>query len=211
MALLPTIPTSFVPRTPVSDRPHVRVDFASIMGLFSYIIFGVVVLMAIGVFFYGRILAGTIVSKDAALAKAQAAIDPATVESFVKLRDRLTIGQTLLSNHVAPSEFFNALEAVMPATVRFTELHLTVDSTGNAKVDGAGVAKSFNALSAASAAFATDPRIKDVIFSKMTISRVDNSVSFGFSATLDPKLIAFTPDITAASGASAGTTATTTP
>jgi hypothetical protein len=208
MALLPTIPTSFVPRMPVSDRPHVNADFGTLLALFSYIILGAVVFMALGVFFYGRILAGTIVSKDAALAKAEAAIDPATVESFVKLRDRLTIGQTLLSNHLAPSEFFKAIEAVLPATVRFTELHLTVDTTGAAKVDGSGVAKSFNALSAASTAFATDPRIKDVIFSKMIINRADGSVSFGFSATLDPKLIAFSPDVNAGG---LQPTATTTP
>jgi len=126
----------------------------------------------------------------------------------VKLRDRLNIGQTHLHHHLAPSEFFRALEAVLPSTVRFSELHLTVDTTGNAKVDGSGVAKSFNALSAASAAFATDSRIKDVIFSKMTINRADGSVSFGFSATLDPKLIAFTPDITA--GSVQPTTGTTT-
>lgn len=192
MALLPTIPTSFVPRTTVADRPHMRADFGTLLALLAYLILGLIFLSAIGVFFYGRILAGTLESREAALAKAEAAIDPATVLGFVQLRDRLNSGQALLANHIAPSGFFRALQSVLPTTVRFTGLHLTVDSTGAAKVDGSGVSKTFNALSAASAAFANDGRIKNVIFSKMIINR-DNSISFGFSATLDPKLVAFSP------------------
>lgn len=162
------------------------------LGLLAYLVLGLVFLAAIGVFFYGRILSGTILSREAALAKAQAAIDPATVLGFVQLRDRLNSGQSLLANHIAPSGFFTALQSILPATVRFTALHLTIDSTGAARVDGTGVSKTFNALSAASSAFANDGRIKNVIFSKMTINK-DSSISFGFSATLDPKLIAFSP------------------
>lgn len=193
MALLPTIPTSFVPRTGtgIAARPQFRSDFGSALGVLAYVIFAVVVIAGIGLFFYGRVLAGTLASKNAELAKAEAAIDPATVFSFVQLRNRLNSSKTLLSNHKAPSGLFTALESILPATVRFTSLHLTIDATGAAKIDGSGVSKTFNALSAASAAFANDGRIKDVIFSKMTINDANRSVSFGFSGTLDPKLIAF--------------------
>ena len=59
-------------------------------------------------------------------------------------------------------------------------------------MEGTGVAKSFNALAAASAAFAADGRIKDAIFSNININR-DSSVSFALAATLDPKIIAFSP------------------
>lgn len=194
MALLPTIPTSFVPRTGTIARPHISTDFGTALSLFAYVILGIVFFAAIGLFFYGRILAGTIVSKEAELAKEEAAIDPATVHGFVQLRDRLNASQTLLAAHAAPSGFFTALESILPATVRFTALHLTIDMTGAAKVDGVGVAKSFNALSAASTAFATDGRVKDVIFSKMSINNLNNAVSFNFSATLSPELITFSPN-----------------
>ncbi len=163
----------------------------------SYIVLGIVFLMAIGVFFYGRILSSDKDAKDAALAQAEAAIDPATVESFVQLRDRLNSSQTLLANHTAFSGFFGALETLLPATVRFTALHISLDTSGVAKVEGTGLAKSFNALSVASSDFAADGRIKDVIFSKITVNK-DSSVSFGFSASLDPKLIAFTPGVSQA-------------
>lgn len=192
MALLPTIPTSFVPHTASVERRSVRTDLGSAFGYLAYGVLGIVFLIAIGVFFYGRILDANKATKDAALAKAEAAIDPATIGSFVQLRDRLNSGQTLLNNHVAASGFFSVLQSILPATVRFTSLHIAIDTGGATKVEGSGVSKSFNALSVASGKFASDGRIKDVIFSKMSINK-DSSVSFGFSATLDPKLILFSP------------------
>ncbi|MHB8860402.1 MAG: hypothetical protein ACYC48_01565 [Minisyncoccota bacterium] len=208
---LPTIPTSFVPHAASSDTGSGRTDFGVVLNFFAYALLVLVLVLAGGVFFYGRVLAGDLATKDAALAKAEAAIDPATVESFVQLRDRLNSSQTLLAGHVAFSGFFSALEAILPSTVRFTSLHLAVGTAGATTVEGTGVSKSFNALSAASSAFAADGRIKDVIFSKMNINR-DSSVSFNFSATLDPKILAFSPSVAQPRAPSAAsTTATTTP
>ena len=186
------MPTSVVPHVQTSGLRRTRTDFELVFGFFSYIVLGVIFAVAIGVFFYGRILASDLATKDAALAKAEAAIDPATVESFVQLRDRLNSSRTLLGNHVALSGFFSALETLLPSTVRFTSLHIVVDTAKTTTVEGTGVSKNFNALSAASNAFADDGRIKDVIFSKMNINK-DSSVSFDFSATLDPKILAFSP------------------
>lgn len=192
MALLPTIPTSFVPRETLASRARPRANLSGLFDIFAYAVLGIIFILALGVFFYGRILSATLESREAALAKAAAAIDPATVEGFVRLRDRLNASQSLLKNHVALSNFFASLEELLPANVRFSSLHISIDSTGKARVEGSGAAKNFNALAAASAAFASDGRIKDVIFSKIGILP-DSSVSFGFSASLDPKLIVFSP------------------
>lgn len=210
MALLPTIPTSFVPHPESAGVRRAGTSFDAVLSFFSYAVLIVVVVLAIGVFFYGRILAGDLSAKDAQLAKAEAAIDPATVESFVQLRDRLNSSKTLLANHVALSGFFSAFGSLLPSTVRFTSLHVVVNSTSPTTVEGAGVSKSFNALAVASNAFAADGRIKDAIFSKMTINK-DSSVSFNFSATLDPKILAFSPSAApSAAGPAATSTATST-
>ncbi|MHB0865373.1 MAG: hypothetical protein ACYC1Y_00475 [Minisyncoccota bacterium] len=208
MALPPTIPTSFTPHPAASAAHRPYSDFAGAFGFFGYAVLGVVFIAALGVFLYGRILASDVASKDAELAKAEASIDPATISGFVRLRDRLNSSQTLLASHVAPTGFFAALEALLPVNVRFTSLHIAVDSTGVPRVDGLGVAKSFNALAAASGSFAADGRIKDAIFSKMTINK-DSSVSFGFSASLDPKTVAFSPDAVPTGTASSSTPPTT--
>lgn len=191
MDLPPTIPTSFVPHGTVVPQKF-RADFTGAFGFFAYAVLGIVFLLALGVFFYGRLLASNRSNKDAALAVAIKGIDQTTVKNFVRLRDRLTSGSTLLVGHAAFSGFFSSLEKILPTTVRFTALHLSFDSAGIPRVEGTGSAKSFNALAAASTAFADDGRIKDAIFSNITISK-DNSVSFSLAATLDPKIIAFSP------------------
>lgn len=193
MALLPTIPTSFVPRSAAAAASRFRADFSFTFGFLAYAILGVVFIGALVVFFYGRILSATQSSKDTALAKVEATIDPTTVANFVRLRDRLNSGMTLLGEHAAFSHFFTLLDTILPSNVRFTSLHLSLDTTGKAQLEGAGVAKSFNTLAAVSTAFAGDGRVKDAIFSNIVVNTGDSSVSFALAATLAQELVTFTP------------------
>lgn len=199
MSLPPTIPTSFVPHAASASASRSRSDLTGALGFFAYAVLGVAFVLALGVFFYGRILAASAASKDAALKSAEEKIDPATVENFVRLRNRLFASGLLLEGHVAFSGFFAALERLLPANTRFTSLHLLRNDAGTAKVEGAGIAGSFNALAATSNAFASDGRIKDAIFSNISVNN-NGSVSFAFSATLDQKLVLFTPSTTLQDG-----------
>lgn len=209
--LPPTIPTSFVPHSASATSRRSNTDFIGIFGFISYAVLSVAFVLAIGVFFYGQILSSSKVAKDAELAEAQSAINPTTVEEFVKLRDRLSLGKTLLESHTAFSGFFSSLGILIPSTIRFSSLHLSIGDKGTIKFDGSGVAKSFNALAAASMAFAQDGRIKDAIFSNIIVDSKDNSVSFSLVASLDPKLVAFSPNASIAAPSMPITTATTTP
>ncbi len=216
MALPPTIPTSFVPHEASTSARRFRADYSGAFSFFAYAVLAIVLALAVGVFLYGRILVATQSAKDAELTKAEAGVDPSTVESFIRLHNRLASGETLLGNHIAFSGFFTLLQTIMPATVRFSSLHLWFDNTGTANVEGTGVAKSFNALAAASADFAADGGIKNAIFSNIVVSSKNNAVSFALAATLDPKLIAFSPSASApaaaipASGLPQGSSASTT-
>jgi len=191
--LPPTIPTSFVPHLASAAPNRPGSGSVGIFSFLSYFILAIVFVLAIGVFFYGRILSSSQMTKDAQLAQAEAEINPSTVESFVRLRDRLSTGKSMLANHTAFSGFFSALGMLMPSTVRFTSMHLSIDEKGVVRFDGSGVAKSFNALATASTAFARNGRIKDAIFSDIVVSNTDNSVSFALSAALDQKLVTFSP------------------
>ena len=195
MALPPSIPTSFVPHpaSASSGARKFKTDYTGAFGFFGYIALGVVFALALGVFFYGRLLVATKEAKDAELTKAEKAINPATVEGFLRLRDRLNSGHTLLNNHVALSGFFTLFGTLLPTNVRLSSLNLSRDTTNAFTLEGSGVARSFNALAAASTALASDGRIKDIIFSNISISTKDSSVSFSITATLDPKLVVFAP------------------
>ncbi len=192
--LPPTIPTSFVPRPTAAGARRFSTDLSGALGFFAYGILGLMFVLSLGVFFYGQFLASNEKDKSDQLTKARSEIDLTVVKNFVRLHDRLDRGATLLANHAAFSGFFTTLNALVPATVRFTSLHLTNTDAKVPKLEGSGLARNFNALAAASAAFAADGRIKDAIFSNIVVYQKDGSVSFALSATLDPKLIAFSPD-----------------
>ncbi|MCX6786318.1 MAG: hypothetical protein NTU85_00655 [Candidatus Kaiserbacteria bacterium] len=187
----PTIPTSFVPRPASATPQKFRSNFTGAFGFIAYSVLGTVFVLALVVFFYNQILINRQSAKDAELTKAEQNIDLASVDSFIRLRDRLTYGKDLLSSHVAFSGFFSSLEKIMPATIRFSSLHLSVGDNGKVIFEGSGTAKNFNALAAASTAFAHDGRIKDAIFSNIVVKAKDNSVSFKLTATIDPKMITF--------------------
>ncbi|MDP2650391.1 MAG: hypothetical protein Q8P16_02390 [bacterium] len=208
MTLPPTIPTSFVPHSATAPRRY-RADFTNAFGFAMYAIVAVAFILALGVFVYGRMLASTQATKDAKLANAVNEIDSTTVENFVRLRDRLSEGQKLLNEHAAFTNFFSLLEKVLPASVRFESIHLSFGVDGVPKLEGSGVAKSFNSLAFASTAFAQDGHIKGAIFSNISINK-DSSVSFELLATLDPKVITFSPSAPAPSAGS-GQAASTTP
>ncbi len=194
MALPPTIPTSFVPHPGNSAPKRYRADLTGAFAFFSYGVLGIVVLLAFGVFFYGRILASDKSAKDATLQKAEANLDPKTVNDFVRLQDRLNSGAQLLGTHVAFSGFFDALDTMLPSTVQFNQLALSIDAAGTPTLKGTGTAKDFNALAAASNSFATGSSVKDAIFSNIKVNQ-GGSVGFDVSATLDPKLIAYNPSL----------------
>ena len=209
MALPPTIPTSFVPH-PGSKMPESpRTRFTNAFGVFSYGIVVLAVVLAIAVFLYGLFLNSRKEAKDQELAAAQSAIDPATVENFVRLKNRLNLSRSLLEGHAAFSEFFRAFEAMLPASVRFSSLHVSAEEN-DVVLEGVGTAKSFNALAATSNAFGSDGRIKDAIFSNISVNK-DNTVSFSLSAKLSPKIFEFSPSAPAPIAPASEPIETTTP
>jgi len=210
MALPSNIPTSFVPPGTTVPR-RFRTDLSGAFNFFALALFGIAFVLALGVFFYARILAADRAAKDATLAQAEQTIDLATVEGFVQLRNRLNSGEALLATHPAFSSFFTLLDTLTPATIRFSSLRLSTDDTGVAKLDGTGVARSFNALAAASNALAKNGNIKDAIFSNISVSPANGSVSFVLAASLDPKLITFMPPEYPTVPAASSTSTTSTP
>lgn len=190
MALPPTIPTSFVPPSPAAARQRYRFDFGNVFAVIAYGLLLVALGMAVGVFLYGGILEGQKASKDAELTKALEALNKERAESFVILESQLSSGQQLLDEHVAFTGFFKVIETLLPSTVRFSTLRLSIVDENNATLEAAGVARTFNALAAASASLASDGRIRDAIFSRISVNK-DNTVGFSLTAKLKPELIMF--------------------
>jgi hypothetical protein len=86
---------------------------------------------------------------------------------------------------------------------------VSVDTQGKAMLNAAGTAKNFNTLANASSDFSNDARLKNAIFSNIAIGS-KGTVSFGLTATIDPKLIAYTASNSGAASAAAAAMSDTT-
>lgn len=187
MALPPNIPTSFVPKQPVSTQPRRKRE----NGIFYYValfILGVAVVGAGLTFGYEKFLESVRNARAAELAKAEQQVNAETVEDFIRLRNRIRIAQGLLDQHVYASQFFDVLEGLTLQNVRFQSLIMSVGDDRTAKIEMHGIARSFNALAAESAAFAGEKRIRRAIFSNIMADK-NGVVNFSLRAEIDPKLI----------------------
>jgi hypothetical protein len=154
----------------------------------SLVVLGIAILLSAGAFAYSHYLTSEAAAKSAELERAEAGVSQDTVEGFLRLRDRLSSAESVLSNHITLSQFFDALESLTLTDVKFDGLTITVNPDHSATVKMNGHAATFNALAAQSAAFAKEPRMKQAIFSGIS-ANPKGVVSFSFSAVLDPKLV----------------------
>jgi len=154
----------------------------------SVILLGAAVLGSVGVFAYERYLIGVRNQKAAEVTAAEQVISSASVEEFIRTRDRFASAQEILDSHVAASQFFDLLESLTLSTVRFNQLSFELLEDRSAQIQMTGIARTFNALAAQSSALASEKRIKSAIFSGITVNQ-NNTVAFGLSADLDPRLI----------------------
>ncbi len=194
------------------QRPS-RLDMGGAFSLVAYVILGLAIAAALGVFGYGQYLNSTRDAKAGQLVAAQQGLDQGAVEKFVRLRDRIASVPPLLDNHSTPSAFFNALEKLTLQTVRFTSFKFAMQDDHSADIEMSGVAKTFNALAAQSAAFGTEPRIKRTVFSGIAVNK-DGTVNFTLTAQLDSRIVTgeYLSAPAPAGSAAAGTgTASTTP
>jgi hypothetical protein len=165
------------------------------------VVLGIVILGCFAVFGYQYYLQGVAKHKADQVIQAQNSIDEATVTQFIRLRDRFTAAKTVLGSQIALSRFFNDLETLTLQGVRFTSLRVTVTDDRSGTVTMNGTAKSFNTLAAQSQSFASDKRIKRAIFSGITVSPADKTVTFTLDAVLDPTLVVISNDSASAAPA----------
>jgi hypothetical protein len=183
----PTVPTSFVPKQPVTPGRR-RTSGTNPFLAIALFILGAMVIGCGAVFGYNYFLQKVAKSKAEQVVAAQNKIDQGTVTQFIRLRDRFTAAKSVLDHQIAMSQFLDVIENLTLQNVRFSSLQVTVKQERQATVTMAGTARSFNALAAESAALASDKRIKRAIFSGISV-KDGNSVGFNLTAELDPSLV----------------------
>ncbi len=191
MALSPSIPTSFVPKQPVTPAGNKRYSSSgtSVFLIIATVIFVLAIAVAIGTFAYDKYLQNeSNVEAKLVLAKEEKTATT-TLSDLILLQNRLTAAQTVINQHIALTQFFNLLGNITAKDVTFSSVSIAVAEDRTATLSLHGIAKNFNALENESLLFDQQTQyIKNPIFSDFVLNK-DNTVTFSVSGTLTAPLV----------------------
>lgn len=188
----PKLQSTFIPRRPVLPGSMSVVTKRSVnpLSFITGLIFVIVLLVAVGAFFYKRTL---VASNDAKKQEIQAeisAFDPTLSAELNVLKVRIEAAQTLLRNHVAISEFFKLLQEKTISTIRFTSFAFSGKQNGLLELSLAGESDNFNDLVLQSDSFLATPYLENTLFSGFNLTEL-GKVEFVVRADINPTLISY--------------------
>ena len=184
--------TSFIPKKPITEN-HVGGSGVSLFLLLSIILFIAALASAGGVWLWQKSLISQIEKDKAALVAVKATYEEDTINPLIRLNDRIEESKKLLAKHVAVSPIFILLQENVLRSVRLKTMHFSYAGDGKVKIDLSGSASNYDALSRQSDAFGSEALRKFI--SQPVISdfspNPDGSVSFNFTASVDPGLVSY--------------------
>ena len=186
----PTQPT-FIPHDAVTSSGASRSggglsELLLLLGIIFVIISGA---LAAGVFLYTQYLQTSNASQLDQLNRAQAALDPSLIQQLTRLDDRMNAAETLITAHLAPSQFFTILEQSTVQDISFTSLDYDATNPANVTLTMTGVAGSVNSIALQAQVFSQSGIITNPIFS--AIDAQPEGVHFNFTALVNPSAIAY--------------------
>ena len=198
--------TSFIPKTPLVADQHAGSSHSSMsfLTLASLIVFVLSILGAICTFGWTKILLKQQAEDQATLKSTREAFDPALIQELKAVNNRIDAAKALLASHTAVSGLFDIIQALTLQSVRFKQFTYEYNTKG-IKLTMSGEATSFTAIALQSDVFGKNQMIKNPILSNLTLGN-NGSVTFDFSGTVDPSILAYSK-----SKYAPGVSATTTP
>ena len=185
--------TSFIPKKPIIESQSTG-SGVSLFLLLSIILFIVALALAGGVWLWKGALVSQIEKDKAALVAAKDSYEEATINPLIRLDSRIEQSKLLLAKHIAVSPVFIMLEKNVLRNIQLKSMKFSSGNDAKIKIDLSGTASSYDALSKQADAFGSEtlrlfisqPVISD--FSPTT----NGSISFNFTAMVDPKLVSYT-------------------
>lgn len=192
----PTIPTSFIPKNPVSGEVRPRAQSANgkrVVGLLTFITVITVIaaiLSFVGVYLYEQRLTNQKQTLEQSITDARTDLGSDFVAEMQRLEQRIKGVKSLLASHVVISPIFEELQAQTLRSVRFTKFEYTIQQdmqTNQAVVDVSlsGVARSYAIVALQSDALAESKMFKNPVFSNLTLEEQTGNVNFSLTFTVD--------------------------
>jgi hypothetical protein len=161
----------------------------TLLGILATAVFGISLLLAIGMFGYRFYLVQSIGKMEQDLQRAQADLSSGSITELVRLNDRIISTRILLEQHVAFTPFLAFLEQSTLRSVRFTELDYNA-TPGGIELKLTGEAQGYSALALQADVFTKASGFKSPHFSDLRLNDSGNVV-FTFKTTVDPNLVSF--------------------
>jgi len=187
---------SFIPKKPLSG-PSVRsgsAAFGMFFLLIAILLFLASVFAAGGSFVYTKYLQGAITSKSDALAKAEEAFDPSTIQDLQRLDARINNASALLQKHVTTVSIFNLLSQQTLESVQLTGFTYSLQANGVAQISLAGVASNFATVALQSDQYGASEMLDGVVFSSVVVGAA-GTISFNVNADLVPNLVSYAKNL----------------
>jgi len=184
---------SFIPKKTLAQQgTKKRRGFGLFFGV-SLIIFLLTIAAAVATYSYRSFLENRINNMTQSLERAKQAFEPALILELKRLNARITSAESMLANHVAPSEFLALLEQNTLKNVQFTRFEYRV-SGDVAEISLRGRARNYSSVALQSDLFGESKFIKNPIFSNLGLDQNGN-VTFDVVADVDASLILYRESI----------------
>jgi len=205
--------TSFIPKKPILSQSTAmqkvpRMSF-SLFLTFGVIVFTISLGAVGGVYFWKQYLISGQEVYKVQLAEREKQFQTDLIEQLKRVNIQVDLAKQLLDNHLAVSGVFDIIGRFTTENSRFMSLDVSVPigGTGEVKIGMRGMSKDFPSV-----AFQSDilgqleqyglrKIVKNPILSDPSLDGSAGTVSFGFSATLDPDSLSFRKSITTSSDA----------
>ena len=187
--------TSFIPKKPLAEERVVRERPVSIVTFLATIIFFATIVAGVGAYGYQVILAKQVKEMSASLETAKGAFEPTLLADLQTLDKRINASSDILTNHIAVSPIFRALQDLTLRSVRFTKFSYNFSKDGDIEVKMSGLSPNYNYITLAlqSDVLAENKYIKNPVFSNLNLDEKGN-VTFDLSFSVDASFVRYGAD-----------------
>lgn len=202
------IPTSFIPKRPVTSellQEHPSGRAVGLLSLLTVVVVVATIISFIGVYLYEQSLAGQKAKLEQSINDARNGIGTDFLADMKRLNSRISGVKTLLAGHIVVSPIFAALESTTLRSVQYRSFtyEFRTDSTSKAQVvqvSLSGVAKNYSTIALQSDAFTQSSLIKNPVFSGLTVDDKTSNVAFKLTFDVSPSDLSFQSFIDAKKG-----------
>jgi hypothetical protein len=183
--------TSFIPKKPMIEERATSSRPISFFTVFSIFIFASVLIGTGGLYFYNGLLNKNLKDMESSLNSAKDRFEPSKIVQLQVLDKRLKASTEILSNHIAISPIFQALQGLTMKTIRFTKFSYSMGNEKNAKlvtVKMSGLAVGYRSVALQADLFSKNKLFIDPIFSNLSLDNSGN-VIFDLEFSVDPAFI----------------------